>query len=259
MDMKRMEISRLMDEYTDTEFFPEGGSAVNSAAVKDRVLANAAPAKKRRVPPLKAALLAAALALGAVLCIAAGRAVIYITSPSNTTITLGDDSLHIDQTEHNDYWLVKEDDRFFLDFDGDRTEITGLFDESTPYIHTVTDPSGVTFYYVVGGTPENYGFTEFEVVPGQSRGESMPHNTFIQFDGQGSAILDGQANLLDQDGNLLCPSSLQLSDFDSSYRGYAHGDEYILEWRWYTAACDQLGFQGFYAPRDVPLLSSPVF
>ena len=63
--MKRLEISRLMDEYTDTEFFPAGGSAADTQAVHERVLAQAAPAKKKRMPPLTKVLIAAALAVGA--------------------------------------------------------------------------------------------------------------------------------------------------------------------------------------------------
>ena len=68
--MKRLEISRLMDEYEDNEFFPQGGETADLQAVKARVLAQAAPAKRRRMP-LKMTLLAAALAVGCVLCIAA--------------------------------------------------------------------------------------------------------------------------------------------------------------------------------------------
>ena len=50
--MKRLRISGLMDEYTDTEFFPTGGSVVDPEVIKERVLAQAAPAK-RRMPTLK--------------------------------------------------------------------------------------------------------------------------------------------------------------------------------------------------------------
>ena len=61
--MKRLEISRLMDEYVDNEFFPQGGKTADTQAVKDRVLAQAAPAKRRRKPTLKMALLAVVLVL----------------------------------------------------------------------------------------------------------------------------------------------------------------------------------------------------
>ena len=70
--MKRLEISKLMDEYVDTEFFPEGGGTADLQAVKARVLARAEPAKKRPRPHLKTVLIAAALAAVGVLCVAAG-------------------------------------------------------------------------------------------------------------------------------------------------------------------------------------------
>ena len=242
--MKRLEISRLMDEYVDSECFPEGGSAADVDAVKARVLAKAAPAKRRR-RPLKMALLAAALAVGCALCIAAGIPGIFVVSPIGTQITLEDGSLHMDHTQRDDYWLLVEDGRFFLDMDGKRIEITGKFDADTPYIHTVEDISGITFHYVVGGTPDNYGFTEFEIVPDNSRSEVMPHNTFVVFDAQGNPLLDKNMNLRGRDGTLLCPSTIRLSDFDHSYCMYPCEDGTAVEWRWYTAAREQLGFNSF--------------
>ena len=63
--MKRLEISKLMDEYEDNEFFPEGGSTADVEAVKNMVLAKVAPAeKKRRMPRFAQVMLAAALAMG---------------------------------------------------------------------------------------------------------------------------------------------------------------------------------------------------
>ena len=34
--MKRLKISKLMDGYTDEEFFPDGGETANPEAVNDR-------------------------------------------------------------------------------------------------------------------------------------------------------------------------------------------------------------------------------
>lgn len=256
--MKRLEISRLMDEYVDNEFFPEGGSAADVDAVKARVLAKAAPAKKRR-RPLKMALLAAALA---VLCLAtagAGLAIIYITSPSDIHIALSEAIEKHDFTQYNDRWLVEEDGRFFLDFGGSRTEITGEFDADTPYIHTVQDQSGVSFYYVVGGTLDNYGYTEFIIVSDRSRSEVNPRNTFVEFDAQGEPILDRNKSLCSWDGTILYGAPTRLDAFDDSYRVYADGDGYILEWRWYSAARDQLGFEGSFSCGGDPLPSIPEF
>ena len=88
MDMKRLEISKLMDEYTDTEFFPTGGSTADLEAVKGRVLAQAAPAKRRR-RPLKMALLAAAIAGGSWLLVRAGAAEATITAVRIVVLFVG--------------------------------------------------------------------------------------------------------------------------------------------------------------------------
>ena len=94
--MKRLRISELMDEYTDDEFFPQGGETADLQAVKDRVLAKAAPAKKRRAP-LKMALLAAALAVASVLCIAAGlpTTVYHLVTGGIITVQHGPDGYKI--------------------------------------------------------------------------------------------------------------------------------------------------------------------
>ena len=72
----KLRISRLMDEYMDTEFFPRGGTAVNGEEVKERVLARAkAPAgkeKKQQTPKKKKVLLATALAAVMMVLVGAG-------------------------------------------------------------------------------------------------------------------------------------------------------------------------------------------
>lgn len=155
--MKRLEISRLMDEYTDTEFFPEGGSAADPQAVKARVLAQAAPAKKRRMPPLKAALLAAALAVGSVLMIAAavgGPVVRYLSGATyENGIFDGKDAVPP---------MVVEDGRVWFIGDGQHTDITDLIDADTPYLYTYTDPeTKAVTYTAVGGTVEDLGWFEY--------------------------------------------------------------------------------------------------
>ena len=76
--MKRLRISKLMDEYTDTEVFPEGGSTADPEAVKRWVLSHAerpvkklAPQKKS-MPRKKKLWLAAALAAVMVVLVGAG-------------------------------------------------------------------------------------------------------------------------------------------------------------------------------------------
>ena len=164
--MKRLEISRLMDEYTDNEFFPLGGESADTQAVKERVLAKTAPAKKRR-GPLRMALLAAAMAVGCVLCIAAGlpTTVYHLVTGGTVTVQRGPDG-YASYDFSNQFPaepVVLEEGRLWLVINDDRTDITDLIDMETPYILEDTDPeSGLSNYLIVGGTPEDFGYCSYQ-------------------------------------------------------------------------------------------------
>lgn len=160
--MKRLEISRLMDEYTDNEFFPQGGEAADAQAVKERVLAQAAPAKKRR-RPLKMALLAAAMAVGCVLCIAAGvPGMAYRILSGTVTLETSEDGLKYVNLQLDAEPVEVEDGRIFFVQDGQRTDITDLIDMETPYIYDDSNPDAGTLHYlIIGGTPNCYGWLEW--------------------------------------------------------------------------------------------------
>lgn len=158
MDMKRLEISKLMDEYTDTEFYPTGGSVANAEAVKEQVLAQAVPAKRRRMPLRNRVLLAAALA--AMLAILVGAGV-----PSKLIQTLNSSIFHQESPGHDHITRLVpvslENGRLWFIADGQHIDITDLIDEETPYIYDGSDPeTGLVNYLIVGGTPENYGWHE---------------------------------------------------------------------------------------------------
>ena len=167
--MKRLEVSKLMDEYVDDEFFPEGGGTADVQAVKDRVLAKAGPAKKRR-KPLKMVLLAAALAVGCVLCIAAGlpMTVYHLVTGGTVTVQRGPDGY--ESYDFSNQFptdpVVSESGRLWLVIGDERTDITGLIDMETPYILEHTDPdNGLSNYLIVGGTPEDFGYCSYQETP----------------------------------------------------------------------------------------------
>lgn len=162
--MRKLEISKLMDEYVDNEFFPEGGSSANVEAVKDEVLAKAAPAKKRRMPVkgiLLAAVLAAALIVTAV-------AVPFMEFSLSTLFTDGEPNIELVNGVYGVYgnvegftedFLVLEDGRIWLLLNGERTDITDWIDEDTPYIINYTNPeTGLKSSLILGGTPEDFGW-----------------------------------------------------------------------------------------------------
>lgn len=167
--MKRFMISELMDEYVDQEVFPQGGESVDTGAVKARVLAKAAPAKKRRMPRWKTALIAAALAVGCALCIAAGLPAKVFQLASGGTASYQQVTEHYAVvTQRGEEPLKMEDGRLWLVVNGEQTDITDQIDENTPYIYDNADSeTGRWDYLVVGGTPENYGWIEFHQLEGE--------------------------------------------------------------------------------------------
>ena len=142
--MKRLRISKLMDEYTDTEFFPTGGSAVSSEAVKTRVLAKVkVQTQKKQIPRKKKLLIAAALAAALVLLMGAGYQFIQVKLVNGSLIFGQDRSKGFVENRI----MEEEDGRlFFVPEEGQRVDITDLVSEETPYIYDGSDPdAGLTY------------------------------------------------------------------------------------------------------------------
>lgn len=231
--MKRLEVSKLMDEYVDDEFFPEGGETADVQAVKDRVLAQAAPAKRRKTP-LKMVLLAAALGVAGLLCIAAagpltqlyhmvsGDSMLIQTDPT------GQHYLHISWQDTSTP-IVLEDGRLWLVVGDERTDVTDLIDENTPYIVEGEDPdSGLKNYLIVGGTPEDYGWQIWMEMPlGGYSGGWNTYTTYYDVDGKLIEYHVWNAENHSIDGEPL-PSELV-------------PDTVVVNKPWYDAADAQLG------------------
>ena len=190
--MKRIRISKLMDEYTDKEFFPTGGSVVSTEAVKARVLAQvkaSTPAKQKQMPRKKKVLLAAALA-AALLLAGAGYPLIqhrlvggelrFEQRPNERTASL----IHYNNV------VESEDGRLFFDRDdGQRIDITDLVSEDTPYIYDCSDPdTGMIYYIVMGGTPEAYGWLEWIQVPYPFDDSNSDGYYALDFDRNGNPV-----------------------------------------------------------------------
>lgn len=120
--------------------------------------------RKRRAPSVKVMVLAAALAVGCVLSIAAGLpAQVYNFVAGGSAIIspgTGEGFFNYD-VEENDPITV-ENGRLWFDADGQKVDVTDKMDENTPYIYERTDPkTGNKGYVVLGGTVDNYGWAEF--------------------------------------------------------------------------------------------------
>ena len=193
--------------------------------------------KKRRMPKVRTMILAAALAVGCLLSIAAAANLparvynfltgsqVYMVPGTNVisaSINFGDEAAPI----------KAEDGRLWFEVDGQRLDITDKVDENTPYIYERTDPvTGEKGCVVVGGTVEDFGWIEYFIVDGEMKaGSGCNYFSLIEFP-------DGSA---DEGG-------------EGSTVSVVNGDEVIevsgvtgriVNRPWYQAALDQLGFEG---------------
>jgi hypothetical protein len=123
--------------------------------------------QKRRMPRMGKVILAAALAVGCVLSIAAGLPAQVYNFMSGGTMVNVPGSNHSEFTLPAGSPLTLENGRIWLTANGEKLDITDKMDENTPYIQEHTDPAtGNKGYFVAGGTPERFGWAEFPVVDG---------------------------------------------------------------------------------------------
>ena len=236
MDMKHLKISKSMDEYIDTEFFLENGSTVDPEAVKARVLADiTAPAEKKRLPRKKKLLLAAGLAAALVL-MGAG-----LPSLAHQAYRLLNTTLTFEQTpdsrsiayEYGASSVETENGRLFFLLDGERTDITDLISEDTPYIYDGSDQeAGLTYYLIIGGTPENYGCLEWVKVP----------NPYVAEDGKPIPELDGDGRLTSYNMRTFLYNE-ESGEYDSGPGSTGSGEldwAYVEDFQWLIAGAKQL-------------------
>ena len=167
---KEIDITRIMDDYTDNEFGIEGELAVDEEKAVSELMTQVKPKKRMK---LIFKVLIAAAALVSLMGAAAANG-FYFTTISGEDIAYYIDEFgmvhhegtsHLDGTEALARVVQLEDDRLYFVADGGKTDITDLIDEETPYIYKLhdlpTDKPNCENYIIVGGTPEQYGFISF--------------------------------------------------------------------------------------------------
>lgn len=123
--------------------------------------------QKGRRPSVKVMVLAAALAVGCVLSIAAGLPAQVYNFMSGGSVVIdaggGDHDSVVWDLRDEDYTpIVQEDGKLWFVNGEERTDLTGLIDENTPYIYEHTDPkTGNKGYVIMGGTLDHFGWAEF--------------------------------------------------------------------------------------------------
>ena len=158
---KELDITKIMDDYTDNEFGIEGELAVDTEKAVGDLLAQVQP-KKKKIKPLFKVLIAAAAAV----CLFAMVGFTYVTyewSVAGSSVSLthkGNTTEYhmVFDGEPLDHPVKLEDGRIIFTYEDEETDITDLIDEETPFIYTYTNPQGLESYIIVGGTVEDFGY-----------------------------------------------------------------------------------------------------
>ena len=188
--------------------------------------------QKRRMPKARTMILAAALAVGCLLSIAAAAnlpARVYnFISGGQYLMAPGVNEVNI--TVGGEVAPVKaENGRLWFEADGQRLDITDKVDENTPYIFERTDPvTGEKGCVVVGGTVEDFGWIEYFIVDG----EMKAGNGYNYFHWEDQNVIDTSIEIVIN------------SDDGTTTREVGGITGRIVIRPWYQAALDQLGFEG---------------
>lgn len=154
------------------------------------------PAKRRMAHSLRTVLIAAVLAAGCVLCVAAGLpAQMYnFVAGGSTTVLPGTGEAHFVIDSEAPGPITEKNGRLWFEADGQKTDVTDLMDENTPYIYERTDPAtGNKGYVVLGGTVDDFGWAEFFLAENDGVCSMVGENAFDYM-----APLDGREIPLDE-------------------------------------------------------------
>ena len=173
MNQWKIEISELMEQYTDTEFIPEEEHELDVDLIKKRVIT---AVQGKRHTARRTGLVAAALAACLALVGWAYGEQIY-TLMSGDQLSIGENHISISLSTGYDeagtpLVVSWEAGRLWFVADGQHIDITDRINESTPYIYSSEDDEGNRTVVVVGGEPERCGWMErWEAADGMSAAE----------------------------------------------------------------------------------------
>ena len=163
--MRKIDITELMDNYTDNEFNIGGETGVEAEKVVSAVLPQVRA--KKKVKPIFKVLIAAAAAAFVLAGAVVGSDFLSGSFTSGSGIKfkyeIDEDGKGGGYEARLDYegTLTTEDDRLYLNTGGETIDITDLTDEETPYIYSYTNPgTGDDAYLIAIGTPTHYEFVD---------------------------------------------------------------------------------------------------
>ena len=169
MNKREIDITELMDSYTDNEFNIVGEAGVDAENIVSAVLPQVK--QKKKVKPLFKMLIAAAAAAAV---LAGGATAADIVIKGGYTTSTGIDvsyefgenhgSWHISHGE-GEILRVEEGNRLMFVADGQYIDITDLVDENTPYIYSYENSRGDACYIAAGGAAGDYGYVSLVPIP----------------------------------------------------------------------------------------------
>lgn len=207
MSIQKIEISKLMDNYTDEEFFLEGNSAASARAVTDRVMKQAATKRNLKLRP-KVLIIAATVAVTGLLITAAAMPYGFIESVTGSKYEFHNNGVDIKapgidfDAEFENKPYTAEDGRIYFTADGQNTDITDYLQrgENYYYKYTETDTQGVDYDIIlaVGGNIEDPSYGEM-IFQRKERSFFSPMSA-AQFNNSGDVYCyykDGQVIIVD--------------------------------------------------------------
>lgn len=172
MNKREIDITELMDSYTDNEFNIGGEAGVEAEKVVSAVLPQVK--QKKKVKPLFKVLIAAAVVA---VCVIGGTAAAianpvimtgrFIT-PTGTEFEYkvdGNGAYDVVTRGDTVMPIKSEDGKLYFVLNGESVDVTDIIDRETPYIYSYDiDENEKPGYIIVGGTPEEYGYVELYYV-----------------------------------------------------------------------------------------------
>lgn len=154
--MKKVEITELMDNYTDKEFFfedTEDSSGTDSKGVKARVMSRVKPfTVKKRIKITAAAAAAAAVLSAAAVAVNSGIFLGSYKTASGITVGIHYGGIKVNYASGNEPFEYR-DGRVIFTASGEDKDITDLIDYQTPYIYSYKNEAGLESYLIIGGDP----------------------------------------------------------------------------------------------------------
>jgi len=208
--------------------------------------------KKRRMPKVTKIVLAAALAVGCVLSIAAGlpAQVYHFIGGGSVTVDPNTNTAYYDRLDAVPPAEVDEAGRLWLTVDDQRLDITDKISEDTPYLYERTDPAtGQKGYLLLGGTVDDFGWMEWFQMDGDWfwHAENCMRNQSNSFSvGQAGGVSIGTGTVVVED-----PAPAASGDVGYTTQSEYTVDDtvpYTIDFRpWVQKGIDQLAELGVVA------------